>query len=65
MFAVETGNLNRGLGEAAKIDLSTVDQSLAKGGQFSKGDVFWPYLMRIEAGLLLTYAKVTGAWRRF
>ena len=35
-----------------------------KGGQIRK-TVFGTYLVRIEAGLLLTYAKVTGGGLRF
>ena len=41
------------------------DRPLAKGWAISENPVFGTWLMRIEAGLLLTYAKVTGPGARF
>ena len=43
----------------------TWDRPLAKGWAISENPVFGTWLMRIEAGLLLTYAKVTGPGARF
>ena len=62
---VARGDLTRLHENVLNRQLADLNPTVAKGGQLSKGDVFWPYLMRIETGLLLTYAKVTGAWRRF
>ena len=41
------------------------DRPLAKGWAISENPVFGTWLMRIEAGLLLTYAKVTRGGLRF
>ena len=41
------------------------DRLLAKGWAVSENLVFGTWFVRIEAGLLLTYAKVTGAGPRF
>ena len=43
----------------------TSDCPLAKGWAISENLVFGTQLVRTEAGLLLTYAKVTGGGLRF
>ena len=42
-----------------------IDRPLAKGWAILENPVFGTWLMRIEAGLLLTYAKVTRGGLRF
>ena len=44
--------------------MGACDRPLAKGWAILENPVFGTWLMRIEAGLLLTYAKVTGAGAR-
>ena len=49
----------------SNISIAAEDRPLAKGWAISENPVFGTWLMRIEAGLLLTYAKVTGGGLRF
>ena len=49
-----------GLGVRVGEGVGTMTAPLAKGWAISENPVFGTWLVRIEAGLLLTYAKVTG-----
>ena len=57
--------MSHGMYAGVYANVTRDDRPLAKGWAISENGVFGTWLVRIEVGLLLTYAKLTGPGARF